>query len=48
MFLTLCPGERTRAELLQAAEQVGDSMLHLVDAMETNSPADSSSLENFI
>ncbi|CAI5685421.1 dystrotelin [Oreochromis niloticus] len=29
-------GERTRAELLQAAEQVGDSMLHLVDAMETN------------
>ncbi|XP_063352473.1 dystrotelin isoform X3 [Pelmatolapia mariae] len=41
-------GERTRAELLQAAEQVGDSMLHLVDAMETNSPADSSSLENFI
>lgn len=31
----LSPGERERAELLEAAEQVGDSIHHLVDAVRT-------------
>lgn len=33
----LFPGERKRAELLEAADQVGDSIHHLVDAVRTNS-----------
>lgn len=36
VFNFLSPGERERAELLEAADHVGDSIHHLVDAMRTN------------
>lgn len=32
----LCPGKRPEAELLEAAEQVGDSIRHLVKALKQN------------
>lgn len=32
----LSPGERMLPELLEAADQVGDSIHHLLDAVRTN------------
>lgn len=36
VFDVLSPGEKKRAELQEAADQVGDSIHHLVDAVRTN------------
>lgn len=35
----LSPGERKWAELLEAADKVGDSIHHLLDAARTNTDA---------
>lgn len=36
LFNLMSPGERKRVELLEAADEVGDSIHHLVEAVRAN------------